>query len=363
MEPTGPAWLPIAVFFSSRGHQVFRVPSAKAHDMRRYFSRHAKSNGIDAEALAKLAIIDPGSCGPSSSMPPTRLPSIAGCGPVTGSPRRPLHKVRIKDLVRQLLPVTPLNGELGFADLAVLERWADPRDLVGWAAPALPRSLSRHRTATRGAACRRVVGLSPRRTRALWRAPGCGVRRPGSRGSHRSQASPYHRGRVGSPRAGPGGAYQSTPKDLPGACPGSRRSAVPCSSPPWARRPGSPVPPTSAPSPVWPPKRPRPATPTAKARPCPRRATPSYEPPWFAPPTAPGSRTLSWPGSTTSRWPNGEDAPRRKLCRRGAPGRTGLVGHATRYALRPPGHRRLRRHSCRGQSDHRRALQRHRRDP
>ena len=27
--------------------------------MRRYFSRHAKSNGIDADALAKLAIIDP----------------------------------------------------------------------------------------------------------------------------------------------------------------------------------------------------------------------------------------------------------------------------------------------------------------
>lgn len=25
MEPTGPAWLPIAVFFSARGHSVFRV--------------------------------------------------------------------------------------------------------------------------------------------------------------------------------------------------------------------------------------------------------------------------------------------------------------------------------------------------
>jgi Transposase len=52
MEPTGPAWLPIAVFFDRRGHRVFRVPSAVAHDMRRVFSRHAKSNSIDAEALA-----------------------------------------------------------------------------------------------------------------------------------------------------------------------------------------------------------------------------------------------------------------------------------------------------------------------
>ncbi len=39
-------------------------------------------------------------------------------------------KVRIKDLVRQLLPMTPLTGDLGLADLAVLERWADPRALV-----------------------------------------------------------------------------------------------------------------------------------------------------------------------------------------------------------------------------------------
>lgn len=29
MEPTGPAWLPVAVFFSARGHRVFRVSSAK----------------------------------------------------------------------------------------------------------------------------------------------------------------------------------------------------------------------------------------------------------------------------------------------------------------------------------------------
>ena len=85
MEPTGPAWLPIAVFFISRGHRVFRVPSAKAHDMRRYFSRNAKSNGIDADALAKLAIIDPdGSCVPSGLTTPTRPPSTVECAPATG---------------------------------------------------------------------------------------------------------------------------------------------------------------------------------------------------------------------------------------------------------------------------------------
>ena len=30
IEPTGPAWLPIAVFFTSRGHRVYRVSSAES---------------------------------------------------------------------------------------------------------------------------------------------------------------------------------------------------------------------------------------------------------------------------------------------------------------------------------------------
>ncbi len=41
------------------------------------------------------------------------------------------HKRRIKDLVRQLLPLSPLTGDLGAAGLAVLERYADPRALTG----------------------------------------------------------------------------------------------------------------------------------------------------------------------------------------------------------------------------------------
>ena len=47
------------------------------------------------------------------------------------------HKVRIKDLARQLLPMSPLSGDLGAADLAVLEHYADPRALaLGLRGPA-----------------------------------------------------------------------------------------------------------------------------------------------------------------------------------------------------------------------------------
>ena len=59
-------------------------------------------------------------------------PWIAGCGPATGSPPPAArHKTRIKALIRQeLLPMTPLTGDLGKADLAILERYADPRALL-----------------------------------------------------------------------------------------------------------------------------------------------------------------------------------------------------------------------------------------
>lgn len=131
VEPTGPAWLPIAVFFTTRGHVVHRVSSAKAHDLRRFLSRHTKTNGIDADTLARLPLFDP------AGLQPLVLPGaeraaldrrVRVADRLTRAGAE--HKRRIKDLVRQLLPMTPLTGDLGVADLAVLERYADPNVLL-----------------------------------------------------------------------------------------------------------------------------------------------------------------------------------------------------------------------------------------
>jgi len=131
VEPTGPAWMPIAVFFSARGHVVHRVSSAKAHDLRRFLSRHTKTNGIDADTLARLPLFDP------AGLQPLVLPGVERAAldrRVRATDRFTQagaeHKRRIKDLVRQVLPMTPLTGDLGVADLAVLERFADPNTLV-----------------------------------------------------------------------------------------------------------------------------------------------------------------------------------------------------------------------------------------
>ena len=131
IEPTGPAWLPIAVFFSARGHTVFRVSSQKAADLRRFLSRHAKSNGIDADTLARLPLFDPAGLAPLV-LPGAERAALDRRVRATDRLTRQgaEHKKRIKDLARQLLPLSPLSRDLGIADLAVLERYADPRALA-----------------------------------------------------------------------------------------------------------------------------------------------------------------------------------------------------------------------------------------
>jgi transposase len=142
-EPTGPAWMLIAVFFARRGHAVYRVSSAKAADLRRFLRRHAKSNGIDAETLARMPLADPG------GLQPLELPGadaaaldrrVRACARLTQAASE--HKTRIKDLVRQLLPMTPLTGDLGKADLAVLEHYGDPRALVAAGEAELTRLIT-----------------------------------------------------------------------------------------------------------------------------------------------------------------------------------------------------------------------------
>jgi transposase len=136
LEPTGAAWFPVARFLGARGHAVYRVSSAKAADLRKFYRRYAKSNGIDAETLARLPLADPDGLielDVAEGHQAALGRRVRACDRLTQQAAR--HKTRIKDLVRQLMPMTPLTGDLGRADLAVLERYADPRALLA-AGPA-----------------------------------------------------------------------------------------------------------------------------------------------------------------------------------------------------------------------------------
>src|SRR5215467_10519565 len=133
----------LAVVFARRGHDVYRVSSAKAADLRRFLRRHAKSNGIDAETLARMPLADP------AGLQPLELPGadaaaldrrVRACERLTRAASE--HKVRIKDLIRQLMPMTPLTGDLGKADLAVLELYGSPQALITAGMTELTRLIS-----------------------------------------------------------------------------------------------------------------------------------------------------------------------------------------------------------------------------
>jgi Transposase len=308
VEPTGPAWLPIAVFFDARGHVVHRVSSAKAADLRRFLSRHTKTNGIDADTLARLPLFDP------AGLRPLQLPGVERAAldrRVRATDRLTRagaeHKVRIKDLVRQLLPMTPLSGDLGAADLAVLERCADPNTLVKLGEKRLTALIEKTSKGHQGIdrarqwisaaeaaialyAGHSAVAFTDWPPRSPPRSACCGRSRPSS------PATP--------PNASPATAG-SIPTNSLVRCPASPQSAAPPSSQPWATPPASLAASSSGPSPGSPPEHRRPATPTARANPCPRPARRCCAQPLSAPPTMPANSTPSSPAPTTSRWSNG----------------------------------------------------------
>jgi transposase len=140
IEPTGPAWLPVAVFFAATGDVVYRVSSQKAADLRRYYRRHHKTNRIDATTLARIAILE------GDALRPVELPRGLAAEldhqvRVTERLTEEIaaRKVRIRDLARQVMPTSgqAFSARIARTDLEILRAWGDPRTLVAQGIEAL----------------------------------------------------------------------------------------------------------------------------------------------------------------------------------------------------------------------------------
>jgi transposase len=59
MEPTRNAWVPLAAWFRRQGAVVVVVPTEQSSDLRDYFSKHTKTDRLDAELLARLPMLHP----------------------------------------------------------------------------------------------------------------------------------------------------------------------------------------------------------------------------------------------------------------------------------------------------------------
>lgn len=59
MEPTRNAWVPLAAWFRRHGATVVLVPPERSADLRRYYSKHAKTDQLDSRLLARLPMLHP----------------------------------------------------------------------------------------------------------------------------------------------------------------------------------------------------------------------------------------------------------------------------------------------------------------
>src|SRR5215218_9324974 len=171
IEPTGPAWLPVAVFYGRRGHTVLRVTSAKAADLRRFLARHAKSNSIDAETLARLPLVAPTGLtavefgSPARASLDRRVRAVARLTADIGR-----RKTRIRALAHQLVPTigAALSEGLNRTDLAVLERYGDPRALLAAGPARLTRLIAPTSRGQLGQAKAQALRTAAAETVALW---------------------------------------------------------------------------------------------------------------------------------------------------------------------------------------------------
>ena len=59
MEPTRNAWVPLAAWFRRHGADVVLVPPERSADLRKYYSKHSKSDRLDSQLLARLPMLHP----------------------------------------------------------------------------------------------------------------------------------------------------------------------------------------------------------------------------------------------------------------------------------------------------------------
>ena len=129
MEPTAMAWFPVAQYLLAKGYEAFLVSAEKVHDLRKFYSKHAKNDRLDAETLARMPFIYPNALCPPSiddsrvnmlrrwvKMQERLTHTIADC------------KRRILDLVGFAVPKLKVNSRVLFSSLGrqILKKHFNP---------------------------------------------------------------------------------------------------------------------------------------------------------------------------------------------------------------------------------------------
>lgn len=163
MEPTRNAWVPLGAWFRRRGAKVLLVPAEQSADLRKYYSKHAKTDRLDSRILAKLPLPHPEGLREEETIGP-------------GTPLKRTVKIRSGLVHRRSTAMHRLDALLGL--LGPGRTAAIGTDMTLTAIRFLARYASRLRV-------RRLGEFFRRSSRAAW-GPGPPLRswrRPGRRSS------------------------------------------------------------------------------------------------------------------------------------------------------------------------------------
>lgn len=170
LEPTRNAWLVLAQWFRARGAKVVMVPTTQSADLRAYYSKHAKSDRLDSEVLARLPLLHPEGLreftGDSSADPLRRLTKQRS----TLVKRRTAVYSRIDALVELLGPAwyAVLGSDYTRSGLAFLARYADPHAVLRLGEARLTRFLQARSRGQYGPAPAKALIAAAKETLALW---------------------------------------------------------------------------------------------------------------------------------------------------------------------------------------------------
>lgn len=150
MEPTRNAWVPLAAWLRARGAIVRMVPPEQSADLRKYYNKHAKTDRLDCELLARLPLLHPDGLVATPGLGPGEALRRAVGHRASLVARRTAGCQRLDALLELLGPwwSASLGTDPGKAAVTVLERYADPHALQRLGRARLTRLLIR---ASRGA--------------------------------------------------------------------------------------------------------------------------------------------------------------------------------------------------------------------
>ena len=150
MEPTRNAWAPLAAWLRARGATVQMVPSEQSADLRKYYNKHAKTDRLDCELLARLPLLHPDGLRATPGLGPAEALRRAVAHRQSLVDRRTACLQRLHGLLELLGPgwYAVLGPEMGKTALTILERYADPQALQRLGRARLTKTMIR---ASRGA--------------------------------------------------------------------------------------------------------------------------------------------------------------------------------------------------------------------